>query len=307
MILSLILCIIKSHIKEKTAQNKDGVNVVLFSQIRPFVRFARYLSLTFSSEYACTLPYDARIFYTERGFGRIKVGDTVYEMPKGALLYLNAGCSYQLLPCDAVYLALNFDFTDAHSDQTVPIGPVNEQYAHQFAPIERVSFSDVACFEEHLFLEQYPQAGESLRSILSEYEKKLPCHQLRLSAQMVTLLVKMMRRQERMRQQTSGLNLEDVVEYIQNNYRQELTNEQLARRFHFHPNYISAEFRRYLGKPLHRYLLELRIQKAMSLLEDENRSLTEIAQEVGFENSNYFSRYFKKTVGLTPSQYRKNQ
>ena len=60
---------------------------------------------------------------------------------------------------------------------------------------------------------------------------------------------------------------------------------------------MSSEFCRTFGKPLHRYLLELRITKAIGLLETGQYSVESVAEAVGFSDANYFSRYFKKITG----------
>ena len=98
----------------------------------------------------------------------------------------------------------------------------------------------------------------------------------------------------------NSFNSSAVADYIQAHYNEEITNRKIAEIFHFHPNYISSEFRRIFGKPLHRYLLELRITKAIALLETGRYSVEAVAEEVGFKDANYFTRYFKKITGKTP-------
>ncbi len=53
------------------------------------------------------------------------------------------------------------------------------------------------------------------------------------------------------------------------------------------------------------YLIKLRLQRSMDLLSDTGLSITEIAFKTGFNDSNYFTRHFKKIIGTTPSRYRK--
>ena len=100
---------------------------------------------------------------------------------------------------------------------------------------------------------------------------------------------------------TGIFDADAVADYLQENYHEPITNQTVADIFHFHPNYIGAEFRRAFGKPLHRYLLELRIIKAIALLENGGMSVTEAAEQVGFTSANYFSRYYKKITGKTPT------
>jgi len=64
-------------------------------------------------------------------------------------------------------------------------------------------------------------------------------------------------------------------------------------------------FRDEIGVPPGRYALDLRIQQARSLLINPRRTVKEIAQAVGFDDPYYFSRIFRKKVGLSPEHYRR--
>ena len=109
------------------------------------------------------------------------------------------------------------------------------------------------------------------------------------------------------RYETDGLNIENIIEYVQNHYCEELNNTELSRIFHFHSNYINSEFKKHTGKSLHGYMLELRILKSISLIESGFTDISEIAHSCGFGDSNYFSRYFKKKTGISPIKYAKQQ
>ena len=104
-----------------------------------------------------------------------------------------------------------------------------------------------------------------------------------------------------------GLNVENIIEYVQNHYCEELNNTELSKIFHFHSNYINSEFKKHTGKSLHGYMLELRILKSISLIESGFTDISEIAYSCGFGDSNYFSRYFKKKTGISPIKYAKQQ
>ena len=96
---------------------------------------------------------------------------------------------------------------------------------------------------------------------------------------------------------------DEILEYIEMNYSKPIDNRFLGELFHFHPNYISAEFKRITGKSLHQFVLETRILNGVSLMESGYDNIKEISELTGFCDSNYFSRYFKKTMGISPINY----
>ena len=62
-------------------------------------------------------------------------------------------------------------------------------------------------------------------------------------------------------------------------------------------------FKEVTGRPPIRYLIDLRITRAKQLIREENLNMTQIAASLGFHSVHYFSRYFKKATGLSPTQY----
>ncbi len=80
----------------------------------------------------------------------------------------------------------------------------------------------------------------------------------------------------------------------------------LARIALMSPAHFSREFRATFGETPHRYLQRRRIERAMMLLRESDRSVTDTAFEVGFESLSTFSRTFHTVVGQTPSEYRRD-
>lgn len=96
-----------------------------------------------------------------------------------------------------------------------------------------------------------------------------------------------------------------VKKYLEENYRQEVTMEDLTRRFHFSGSYITRLFRNQYGTPPVKYLLSLRIRKAKELISSTPEiSFGTVAQLVGYEDQHYFSRLFRISTGMSPSEYK---
>lgn len=96
-----------------------------------------------------------------------------------------------------------------------------------------------------------------------------------------------------------------ILRYLQQNYAQDLTEETLCRVFYCSRSHLSHTFKRETGKSLREYLTQIRVDHAKRLLRYSTLSVTEIALSVGFNDSNYFSNVFKRSVGLSPLAYRR--
>ncbi len=92
--------------------------------------------------------------------------------------------------------------------------------------------------------------------------------------------------------------------FIREHYPENLTLEKLAKQIPINPNYLSHIFKVETGTNLMDYLVTVRIEKAKHLIESTQLSTKQIGIEVGYTDSNYFSRIFKKKTGVTPTDFR---
>ncbi len=97
-----------------------------------------------------------------------------------------------------------------------------------------------------------------------------------------------------------------AVEYIEQNYAQHLSLNQIADHVYLHPTYLSNVFKRQTGFSVVDYISEVRIRKAMELLRDPRNKIYWIVEQVGFSNQRYFSSVFRKVTGMSPMQYRQS-
>lgn len=78
----------------------------------------------------------------------------------------------------------------------------------------------------------------------------------------------------------------------------------IAEFVHMNPDYISAIFSKKTGESLTSFILKERLKAAKVMLSTTDYSLQEIGYRTGFSTPSYFQRQFKKSVGITPKQYR---
>jgi YesN/AraC family two-component response regulator len=98
-----------------------------------------------------------------------------------------------------------------------------------------------------------------------------------------------------------------AMAYIHEHYSEPIGREDVARYAGVSEGYLSRCFTQETGLSLIHYVARYRIQQAKQFLGSGNMSITEIAMEVGFSDSNYFSRAFRKEVGISPLAYRRMQ
>ena len=101
-------------------------------------------------------------------------------------------------------------------------------------------------------------------------------------------------------------SMDTAVRYFHENYNKQICIEEYAAKQHISVSWFIRNFKEYTDVTPTQYLLSLRISNAQTLLETTNYNVTEISEIVGYNNPLYFSRLFKKQVGMSPSDVRKH-
>lgn len=101
------------------------------------------------------------------------------------------------------------------------------------------------------------------------------------------------------------LKISSILSYISTYYAMNLTTADIAGKFYLSEYYFCHFFKDETGMSPVTYINKVRAEKAAVLLKSTNLPISEVAMRVGFNDSNYFSKIFKKYMGITPSGYRK--
>ncbi|MCC3868325.1 PocR ligand-binding domain-containing protein [Terrisporobacter mayombei] len=99
--------------------------------------------------------------------------------------------------------------------------------------------------------------------------------------------------------------LKPAIDYIYKNKSENITVESMAKVCHISQSYFSRLFSKEMGDSFSNYISKLKINWAKELLEDSDMSVSQISDELGFNEPGYFIKIFKKYEGVTPSVYRK--
>lgn len=96
-----------------------------------------------------------------------------------------------------------------------------------------------------------------------------------------------------------------VKAYIEENYPSHISKADLGALVYLNPDYLAKVFKKETGIALNDYISSVRVEKAKIMLADESISLGDVAMKAGFDYYSYFSTIFKKAVGISPSDYRR--
>ncbi|MHB9095554.1 MAG: PocR ligand-binding domain-containing protein [Eubacteriales bacterium] len=99
--------------------------------------------------------------------------------------------------------------------------------------------------------------------------------------------------------------IEAATQYIRKHYDQNLTINEIARVVYISPYYLSHIFKEHLNCTLIDYLTKVRMEQAKKLLRNPRLSIVDVAEKIGYNDPGYFSKVFKKTVGISPSIFKK--
>lgn len=106
--------------------------------------------------------------------------------------------------------------------------------------------------------------------------------------------------------ETDKFNVNEIVSYIEENYKEKITLDELAFLFRTNRSTLCKSFKDFTGKTITEYVNDKKLLKAKSRIEKTEKTLTEIAEELNFESIHYFTRFFKKMTGISPKEYRKS-
>ena len=168
--------------------------------------------------------------------------------------------------------------------------------------------------------DQEDQAGEKyddlkyfLSKLLCEYVQRLEDYDEEIEEILIDLLYHLINNfhyltyeKEELKEKTEQLDrYHRISKYIFNNYNNNITLQEIAKKEFLSPHYLSHEIKYATGSSFTDLINLTRVEESLKLLLDTNMSITEISEEIGFSHVRYYNKNFKAYYNCTPLQYRK--
>ena len=239
------------------------------------------------------------LFYLVSGKCRFLLKDSIYNLEKGNFVFISPGELHHSLyfpgtVCDVSFLYFKEDFFMT----TVP--------GFHLPPLRQKSFMGTV---PSLFHVDFQTLLNRLLSEQGQIDEHSPSFML---CYLNELLLFLMRHSVLSEEDPELINAKEAdiliaTKYIYQNFQKPLTLENVAAVSALSPTYFSKKFKATTGMGFKQYLNFIRLKHSAAALLTTNRSITDIALEYGFNDSNYFKDLFKKEYGCSPREFRKRQ
>ena len=168
------------------------------------------------------------------------------------------------------------------------LNPQTNEYSEEFIHLR---FDDSCCVRMLLdmMVSEYANPREDTQDILQPI--------------VLTLLMLVARQYKHSNPVSGDARLSDQIVRYMGEHTDAVTLKDIAKHFSYHPNYISTLLRREIGKSFSEILLELRMERALSLLKGTSLSIEKIALMLGYSNSSNFYKAFREYYGKSPRDY----
>ena len=236
------------------------------------------------------------IFYIEKGNAVIHCNSEPIPVSEGNLVIINCNDIHYVENCCnhlvETYILIDFNFLRSQQEdicQTAYLTPLVQN---------RIRFQNK--------IENDGELLSQFLDVINEYEQKQPGYELWIKSCLYRILVLLLRRytlpvtdEIKNRQHHQLL---PVIKYVDTHFNQKITLKSLAAMANICPHHLCRLFKSITGMPPIAYINYLRINAAMKLLQQQHLPVGEVALAVGFNDSNYFSRLFKKYKNISPAQ-----
>ncbi len=232
------------------------------------------------------------LYYMLEGKTTFFIGDEIYNIDKGMFVYIPKGIYHRT---DNENCHNNERILVSFDDRAITGKALAVPDELKDTRVITVPESKLSVLEEILF------------KIENEFKSGKKHHEVLMDIYILELMTLLCRYKLDIAIEYNDANaiIQDVSGYIASNYSSDLSLSALSKKFSLSEGYLSRKFKMITGMGLNEYITYIRIMNAEKIFKSEKISVTDVAERCGFNDSNYFSTVFKKTLGITPLKFAK--
>ena len=243
--------------------------------------------------------FRSELFKVERGTVQIQCGNDYFEAREGDLVFFNSGELHAARPLDGAEM----DYSAIVFSPEMLCGDENDIARIRYvAPVVdgRLQVRRVASSSS--LLQMFDQAVELLQNREVSYELRVRARLLEIFASLAETGKNRVEEAEK----ASSKAVKAAIDYIRENYKKQISIEELAKLCHMSDGHFCRMFKKYTFKTPVQYMNSVRLSAAMDLLTRTDRKVLDIALDTGFNSLSYFIGVFKQGLGCTPTQFRRH-
>ena len=253
-----------------------------------------------------------QMWYVKHGSCIHYINDRDHEFEQGSIFILPPNVYHGVRSFSEDAELIGLEFTEEFINEDIHQNSSHHLFDYSYIQPFMVSLERVK--------PTFPLAGPVKKTIemlleetLLEYTEKSEHYELFIKANLLKILAVITREYHKGIDEKSKSiaakyrsSIMQALDYIKENYHTKIYLDDICRLTMMSPAYFSYLFKHETGRTLTEYVNFIRIERAKEYLKGSDRSISFIANETGFGNTALFDRAFKKEVGMTPLQYRKD-
>ncbi len=284
--------------------------------ISPYVRLARDQTIAVPWYLPERIIFDYELMLLKEGELIVTVEDREYHGIPGDIFFFRPGQRHSIRRISAEAVRQPHVHFDLFEDELSPKIKVSYKNRDQMSWEELKLIREDNCplfdlkMPSMLRLENIDHFDYLLTNVIEEYQNRQPFSDISLKQSMLRLWVYFLRTVYWQNNPVSGSNMNQlgqIRDFLDANLTRSVTLDEVAQRFNISKYYLDKIFKKvYQTTPI-QYHQNKRIEKAKELIQYGNMSLGGIAEALGYNDINSFSRAFKKVDGVAPSYYRQKR
>ena len=275
------------------------------SRFSPYIRRAEHSVLTHPFLINTRVIYDYEIIYVADGQCTVTIKDTAYTVKKGDAVLIPPGVSHKLE-------SNGFDFVQPHMhfdviyNENSAATPISFKDVHDMTELEKKLIQENIFSEFDIPFIFKPCEPERFKKLLYDAIRFFS-EGMHICVMARTLeLISMILNQFDVGTRTDTTDTSETVKsYIDSNFMQNISLDGLSLQFHINKFTLIRNFGKQYGCGVMEYYRSKRIEYAKKTLSETNLSVSDIGEQLCFNDIYSFSRFFKNCVGVSPSEYRK--